>query len=65
MPTKYLDHPETIAAYLTEALATDDPEFICLALDTIAKAKGMTKVARGYRSFAGKLVQIVERHDKA
>jgi probable addiction module antidote protein len=43
---KYLDHPETIAAYLTEALATDDPEFICLALDTIAKAKGMTKVAR-------------------
>jgi putative addiction module killer protein/probable addiction module antidote protein len=43
---KYLDHPETIAAYLTEALATDDPEFICLALDTIAKAKGMTNVAR-------------------
>jgi putative addiction module killer protein/probable addiction module antidote protein len=43
---KYLDHPETIAAYLTEALATDDPEFICLALDTIAKAKGMTKVAK-------------------
>jgi probable addiction module antidote protein len=43
---KHLDHPETIAAYLTEALATDDPEFICLALDTIAKAKGMTKVAK-------------------
>jgi probable addiction module antidote protein len=43
---KYLDDPETIAAYLTEALATDDPEFICLALDTIAKAKGMTKVAK-------------------
>ena len=43
---KYLDQPETIAAYLTEALATDDPEFICLALDTIAKAKGMTKVAK-------------------
>jgi DNA-binding phage protein len=33
---KYLDHPETIAAYLTEAVATDDPKFICLALETIA-----------------------------
>jgi addiction module antidote-like protein len=35
---KYLDDPGTIAAYLTEALATDDPEFIRLAVDTVARA---------------------------
>ena len=40
---RYLDHPETIATYLSEACATDDPDFISLALKTIAKAKGMSQ----------------------
>ena len=35
-----------MADYLSEALATDDPEFIFDALDTIARAKGMTQVAK-------------------
>ena len=41
---KYLDHPETIAVYLSEALETGDPDYICHALDTIARAKGMTNL---------------------
>lgn len=35
----YLKSPQAIADYLSEALATDDTEFICDALDTIARAK--------------------------
>jgi DNA-binding phage protein len=31
--------PEAIAAYLTEAFATDDVAYICATLDTIARAK--------------------------
>ena len=41
----YLDSPETIAAYLTEAFDTNDPAFISLAIGTVAKAKGMAHVA--------------------
>ena len=37
----YLKTPEAIATYLTEAFATDDVAYICAALDTIARAKGM------------------------
>jgi probable addiction module antidote protein len=43
---KYLNHPETIAVYLSEAFETGDAGYICHALDTIARAKGMTKVAK-------------------
>jgi probable addiction module antidote protein len=42
----YLDSPEMIAAYLSEALETGDPAFIADAINTIARAKGMTAVAR-------------------
>src|SRR5260370_34076410 len=57
----YLKTPEAIAAYLTEALAIDDAAYICAALDTIARAKGMTSVAKEtglsreslYKSFSG------------
>lgn len=57
----YLKTPEAIAAYLTEALETGDAAFICHALDTIARAKGMTNVARAtglsreslYKSLSG------------
>jgi probable addiction module antidote protein len=38
----YLDGPETIAAYLNEALEFGDMDFIYHALETIARAKGMT-----------------------
>ena len=42
----YLDSPETISAYLDEAFDTGDAAFIAQALGTVARAKGMAKVAR-------------------
>jgi probable addiction module antidote protein len=42
---EYLDNPEVIAAYLTEAFETDDPEFISTAIGDVARAKGMTAIA--------------------
>jgi probable addiction module antidote protein len=42
----YLDDQETIAAYLSEALEPGDIEFVYDALHTIARAKGMTDVAK-------------------
>ena len=58
---KYLDTPEARAAYMTEALATEDASFIAEALGTVAKASGMSAVAREaglsrenlYRSLSG------------
>jgi probable addiction module antidote protein len=41
----YLDNPDVIAAYLSEALATRDQSIINAAIGTIARAKGMTAVA--------------------
>lgn len=42
---KYLDHRETIAAYLNDALESGDIDEIKLAIGTVARAKGMSKVA--------------------
>jgi len=42
----YLDTPEARAAHMTEALATEDASFIAEALGTVAKASGMSAVAR-------------------
>jgi probable addiction module antidote protein len=57
----YLKTPDQIAAYLTEALETGDTSFICVAIDTIARAKGMSSVAKAtglgreslYKSLSG------------
>ena len=40
----YLKTPVAIAAYLAEAFETDDPTYICTALDTVARTKGMGDV---------------------
>ena len=45
-PAAYLDTPAAIAAYMTEALDSNDPGFIADALGVIARARGMTQVAR-------------------
>jgi len=42
---EYLDSPEMIAEYLTEAFETDDEVFIAKAIGTIARAQGMGAVA--------------------
>ena len=40
-----LKTPVAIAVYLTEAFETNDPAYICMALDTAARAKGIADVA--------------------
>lgn len=45
-PAVYLDSEETIAAYMTEALDSNDTAFIADALGVVARARGMTQVAR-------------------
>ena len=45
-PADYLDTEEAVAVYMTEALDTTDPAFIADALGVVARARGMTKVAR-------------------
>ena len=63
----YLKTPEQIAAYLTEALETGDSAFICTALDTVARAKGMSRVAKAtglgresfYKSLGGTIQKVV------
>ena len=43
---EYLDNAEAVGAYLEEALKTDDPTFIAHALGTVARARGMSKIAK-------------------
>jgi probable addiction module antidote protein len=43
---EHLDNQEVIAAYLTEALETEDVEFIAQAIGNVARARGMTGIAR-------------------
>ena len=43
---EYLDTPEAIAEYLTDALEDGDPSFISKAIGTAARARGMSEVAR-------------------
>ena len=43
---KYLNTPEAISVYLEDIFETEDPELIANALGTVARAKGMTEVAR-------------------
>jgi len=45
-PAAYLDTPEAIATYLTEALDTRDPALVADALGVVARARGMSEVAR-------------------
>ena len=45
-PSEYLETEEDILAYLNEAFADGDPTLIQAAIGHVAKAKGMTEVAR-------------------
>ena len=42
----YLKTPAAIASSVTEAFETNDPAYICTALDTVARAKGVGDVAK-------------------
>lgn len=43
---EYIDSPEAIAEYLTEAFLTHDPEVITKAIGTAARARGMSNIAK-------------------
>jgi probable addiction module antidote protein len=45
-PAAYLDDDEALAVYMSEALETGDPAFITDAIGIIARARGMTQVAK-------------------
>jgi probable addiction module antidote protein len=46
-PAQHLSSPESQAELLTDALETGDAGYIANALGVIARARGMTEVARG------------------
>ena len=58
---EYLDSPEMMAEYITEAFATDDKKIIAKAIGAVARAKGMASIASRaglsreslYKSFDG------------
>ena len=44
--TDYLQSPEDVAAYLNEAFATGDPEFVMIAIEDILKTRVISEVAK-------------------
>ena len=44
--SRYLDDEVSIAAYLTEILEADDAALLASALGTVARARGMTEIAK-------------------
>ncbi|MGI3093939.1 addiction module antidote protein [Vibrio diabolicus] len=44
-PAEYLDSPESIQAYINEAVETGDAAFISESLGVVARARGMTDLA--------------------
>lgn len=45
-PAEYLNDSESIAAYLSDALESEDTAFVADALGVVARARGMSEVAR-------------------
>ena len=44
--TEYLDSEQSMAEYLTVVLEEDDPAALAQALGTVARARGMTEIAK-------------------
>jgi len=42
----YLDNEETMAAYLTAALEDENPDMFLVAVKDVARARGMTQLAK-------------------
>ena len=59
---EYLDSPEAISMFMADAMETGDAAYIAKALGVVARAHGMTQIARKtglsreqlYRSFSDK-----------
>jgi len=59
-PAEMLDSDEAIEAFLAQAMETSDAKVIASALGVVARAKGMTNIARE-TGLAGEHLQIPER----
>jgi probable addiction module antidote protein len=59
---EYLDTGEAIAAYLSESFASNDPAEIAEAIGTVARARGMTEVARQAGVSRESLYRALSRH---
>ena len=44
--TRYLANDQSVAAYLTDILEADDPGLLAAALGDIARARGMSEIAK-------------------
>jgi len=60
-PSEYLDNPEVIAAYISEALETNDPAFIAAAIGDVARAYGMSAIADAAGVSRGSLYRGLSR----
>jgi probable addiction module antidote protein len=45
-PSEFIDAPEAVSGYLSAALETNDPAHIARAIGDVARARGMTEIAR-------------------
>jgi len=45
-PAEYLTSPEAIAEFMSDALETGDAGYIAKAMGVVARARGMTELAR-------------------
>ena len=43
---RYLDNEKSIASYLTDVIAANDPALLASALGDIARARGMSEIAK-------------------
>jgi len=61
-PVEFMESDDEIAQYLSDAYEDDNPEVFVIALGNVAKARGVTKIARQsglnreslYKIFSGK-----------
>jgi probable addiction module antidote protein len=58
---EFLTDAETIAAYLDEAFASSDPAEIAEAIGTVARALGMSKIARNAKVSRESLYRALSR----
>lgn len=59
--SEYLDNPKVIAAYISEALETNDPAFIAAAIGDVARAYGMSAIADAAGVSRGSLYRGLSR----
>lgn len=62
---EYLDTPEMIAEYLSEAIEIGDADFIARAIETVARARGMTAIAEAAGVSREALYQALVGHSES